>query len=163
MAPTPISRRAFLAGALAAAAAPAVTGCASLNAYRDRPELAQSRYATIENFSSEPADPAAIDALVEEVARVLGVTLDPARRRVRIVVTTPTRIARLYGSGAAAFPGHSQAVGLYFPGASVLLVPSFERTVLAHELAHYVTDHYLKHVPRGQWERIAHQVERRLA
>jgi hypothetical protein len=159
----PLSRRSFLRGALATLAAPAVVGCASLNAYRSEPTVARSRYATIENYGTAPVDPAEVDGLLEEVARVMKVELRPSTPRARIVVTTPTRIASLYEASGAGFPGHSRAAGLYFPGASLLLVPQVDRQVLGHELAHYLTDHYLKQVPRRDWEAVAHDVERRLA
>jgi hypothetical protein len=41
----------------------------------------------------------------------------------------------------------------------VVAIPYYSRTVLGHELAHYITDHYLKSTPRRSWERIAVMVE----
>ena len=63
-------------------------------------------------------------------------------------------------TGAAPFG--ADAEGLYFPGASLVLVSSYDRTILGHELAHYLTDHYLKQTPRDKWEAVAHMVERKL-
>ena len=50
----------------------------------------------------------------------------------------------------------------YFPGANLVLVPRFDRPLLGHELAHYVTDHYLRDAPRSKWEWIASRVEHQL-
>jgi len=89
------------------------------------------------------------------------VELDPAVPKPRIVVTSPGRIDRLYSSSSVAFSGHARVAALYFPGANLVLIPYFDRTILGHELAHYITDHYLK-TPRPEWEEIAHIVEWKL-
>lgn len=141
-------------------ALPLLVGCASLNAYRPEAELLHGRHATIENFGTARIHPAEVDQLLREVAALLAVTLDPAVPPVRIIVTTPDRIARMHGAGTVA--GHPHAAGLYYPGANLVLVPYFDRALLGHELAHYLTEHYLK-APRAEWEPIAHTVERRLA
>lgn len=149
------------AGTLALVLVPLLAGCASLNAYRRDADLLQGRFTTIENYGTEAVDPAQVDHLLLEVAEILGVTLDPAVPRPRIVVTSPGRIARLYSSASATFPGHPRAVALYFPRASLILVPYFDRTLLGHELAHYLTEHYLE-APRSRWEKIARDVEWKL-
>jgi hypothetical protein len=57
-------------------------------------------------------------------------------------------------------PPHGADVrALYFPRASLVAIPHYSRRVLGHELAHYLTDHYLKSTPRRSWERIARMVE----
>ena len=61
-----------------------------------------------------------------------------------------------------AAPFGADAEGLHFPGASLLLISSYDRTILGHELAHYLTDHYLKQTPRDKWEAVARMVERKL-
>jgi hypothetical protein len=141
-----------------------LAGCASLDTYRDHSVRLQSRFSTIESFGVEPIDPQAVDELLLDVAHLLGVELDPAKPKVRILVTRPSRIAALYGGQAAAAvtPGHVEAVGLYFPQASLVLVPRFDRALLGHELAHYVTHHYLPDTPRSRWEWIAGRVENRI-
>ena len=55
--------------------------------------------------------------------------------------------------------GSTIASAIVVGGANLVLIPYYERTLLGHELAHYLTDHYLKSTPRRQWERIAHKVE----
>ena len=40
-----------------------------------------------------------------------------------------------------------------------MAISHYSRTVLGHELTHYLTDHYLKSTPRRNWERIALMVE----
>lgn len=159
MVPTQIRR---LAG-LALLTAPLLVGCASsLNAYRPQADLVRTPYATIENFGTAAIDPEQVDALLLEVADLLKVTLSPAKPKVRIIVTSPDRIATLYGSAAGTLAGHSsQAEAAYFPGASLILIPAFDRVVLGHELAHYLTEHYLT-VARSQWEPIAYEIERKL-
>lgn len=149
-------------GVLAAAAlVPLATGCAGVS-YRAEPTTSATRYATIENFSDEPIAPEQVDGLLEEVAGILKVALDPSKPKVRILVVSPTRIADLYRSVAATAVHGARAAALYFPGASLILVPHYDRMLLGHELAHYLTDHYLKSVPRRDWEKIAHHVEDRL-
>jgi hypothetical protein len=147
---------------LAALAALALTaGCAGVG-YRDTATITQTRYATVENFGDQPITAEQVDGLLEEVAEILNVTLDARVPKVRIIVTTPTRIADLYRATTAVLAHGSYARALYFPGASLVMVSSYDRATLGHELAHYVTDHYLKSTPRGRWERVAHSVEDRL-
>jgi hypothetical protein len=56
--------------------------------------------------------------------------------------------------------GHgTDARALYFAGANLVVIPYYSRTILGHELAHYLTDQYLKATPRRNWERIAQMVE----
>jgi Zn-dependent protease with chaperone function len=141
--------------------APLIVGCAGVS-YRERAEVSQTRYASLENFSDEAISAEQIDGLLEEVAALLDVTLSPEKPKVRIMVTTPTRIADVYRSMSTVAPHGADAVALYFPGASLVLISSYDRRILGHELAHYVTDHYLKSAPRSRWERIAYDVEDRL-
>jgi hypothetical protein len=140
---------------------PVLTGCGSLNAYRTESVLLQSRFTTIENYAISEIDPREVDDLLLQVAEILGVQLDPTIPKPRIVVTTSSRIASLYSSASVAFPGHVRAAALYFPGANLVMIPHFDRIILGHELAHYITDHYLK-APRPEWEEIAHRVEWKL-
>lgn len=147
--------------ALALGSIPFLTGCATVN-YRTEPVVAQSQYANIENFSEEQISPEQIDGLLAEVAQILSVSLDPAKPKARIIVTTPSRIAELYRATTVVVPHGADAAGLYFPGASLVMVSSFDRTILGHELAHYLTDHYLKQTPKDRWEHIAEMVERKL-
>ena len=153
--------RASPAGLLVLVGLPILAGCASLNAYRAESVLIHSRFTTIENYANSGIDPEQVDQLLLQVAEILGVRLNPAVPKPRIVVTDPDRIARFYTIESAAFPGHVRAAALYFPGTSLILIPYFDRTYLGHELAHYFSDHYLK-TPRAEWEEIAHAVERRL-
>ncbi len=141
--------------------APLIVGCAGIN-YREQAEVSQTRYASLENFSDEAISAEQVDGLLEEVAGLLDVTLSPDKPRVRIMVTTPSRIASVYRSVSAIAPHGADAVALYFPGASLVLISSYDRRILGHELAHYLTDHYLKSTPRNRWERIAYDVEDRL-
>jgi hypothetical protein len=146
---------------LAAIAVLLATGCTGI-AYRERSVLAETRYATIENFSDREIPAEQVDALLEEVASLLGVRIHPGTPRVRIMVTSPGRVAELYRRAVTVAAHGADAVALYFPGASLILVSEFDRATLGHELAHYLTDHYLKGTPRGEWERLARTVEDRL-
>ena len=139
---------------------PVVLGCAdgSLN-YRDRSTLTQSWYATIENFCDDEITADQVDGLVEEVADVLQVTLDPKVPKVRIMVMPSSRISELFHQVRAIAPHGADARALYWPGANLVVVPYFSRLILGHELAHYLTDQYLKSTPRRSWEHIAIMVE----
>ncbi len=156
-----ILRSLSLTGLLSLLALPLLAGCGSLNAYRSESVLLRSRFTIIENYGTTETDPREVDRLLLQVAEILGVQLNPTVPKPRIVVTNPNRITSLYGSTSVAFPGHRRVAALYFPGASLIMIPYFDRTILGHELAHYVTDHYLK-VPRAEWEEIAHAVEWKL-
>jgi hypothetical protein len=138
-----------------------LVGCAGVS-YRDQATTSPTRYGTIENFSDEAITAEQVDGLLDEVAAILKVTLDPGKPKVRIMVTTPGRIADLYRRVAAVAPHGSDAMALYLPGASLVMISSYDRTILGHELAHYLTDHYLKTAPRKDWEKIAHMVEDKL-
>ena len=149
----------------------ALIGCATKNTYRLNlePVVTQSQFAIIRNFGTADIDPSKVDALLGEVADMLGVALDPSVRKLRIVVTTPENIAGLAlavnstpsGNVSAMSPGR-YVEALYLPKASVAVIPYFERVILGHELAHYVTDHYLTQTPLAQWEAIADRVEHKL-
>jgi hypothetical protein len=138
-----------------------LVGCAGVT-YRDQATTSQTRYANVENFGDKVITAEEIDGLLEEVADILKVTLEPGEPRVRIMVTSPSRIADLYRHVTVVAAHGADAVGLYFPGASLVLIPSYDRTILGHELAHYLTDHYIKSTPRKDWEKIAYMVEDRL-
>lgn len=135
--------------------------CASIR-YHSEPVVSESRYTMIENFSTEVITPEQVDDLLAEIAQILGVQLDAARPKARIIVTTPSRITELYRATTVVAPHGADAAGLYFPGASLVMVSTFDRRILGHELAHYLTDHYLKQIPRDSWEAVAGVVERRL-
>jgi hypothetical protein len=135
-----------------------VVGCAGV-AYREQSSLVHARYATVENFGDEAITADQVDGLLEEVAQILHVTLSPAVPRVRILVTSPTRIGDLYRQMVMVAPHGSHARALYVPRANLVLIPYYERSILGHELAHYLTDHYLKSTPRHDWERVAYSVE----
>ncbi len=141
---------------------PLSVACTSLHAYRTESVLLHSTFTVIENYSTSEIHPAEVDLLLLQVAQILGVKLDENITNPRIVVASPDRIEDLYASQVAGhvatFPTNTRAIGLYFPGASVVMIPYFDRIILGHELAHYVTDHYLK-VSRDRWEEIAHEVE----
>lgn len=141
---------------------PLLAGCGALNAYRTESVLLHSRHTVIENFAVSEIDPREVDQLLLQVAQILEVRLEPTVPKPRIMVTSPDRISRFYGAGSAAFSGHTRVAALYFPGANLVLIPYFDRTILGHELAHYLTDHYLKNTPRDRWEDIAHSVEWKL-
>jgi hypothetical protein len=138
-----------------------LVGCAGVS-YRDQATTSQTRYANVENFGDEVITAEEIDGLLEEVADILKVTLEPGKPKVRIMVTSPGRIADLYRKVATVAPHGSDAVALYLPGASLVMISSYDRIILGHELAHYLTDHYLKSTPRKDWEKIAYMVEDRL-
>ena len=150
---------------------PTLIGCATKNTYRLdlAPVVTQSEFAIIQNFGTADIDPSKVDALLAEVADMLGVTLDHSVRKVRIVVTAPDNITGLAlainstpsGKVSAMSPGR-YVEALYLPKASVAMIPYFDRGILGHELAHYVTDHYLTQTPLAQWEHIADRVEQKL-
>jgi hypothetical protein len=153
--------RALRVLALTLCAAPLLIGCASVS-YRTEPLVSHSRFTTIENFSTDAITPEQVDGLLAEVAQILNVRLDPTKPKARIIVTTPSRIAELYRATTVVVAHGADAEGLYFSGASLVMVSYFDRTILGHELAHYLTDHYLKQIPRDDWERVAAMVERKL-
>ena len=103
-----------------------------------------------------------MDGLLEEVADILNVTLDLTKPKVRIVVRAPIEIRTLYRRTMTIAPGGAEAQALYFAGATLVIIPRYDRTVLGHELAHYLTDQYLKGTPRRKWEQIARMVEDKL-
>jgi Zn-dependent protease with chaperone function len=121
--------------------------------------LSHTRYAAVENFGDEQITTEQVDALLEEVAAILDVALLPSTPKVRIMVMSPGRIADLYRQVVTVAPHGADARALYLPGANVVAISHYSRTVLGHELAHYLTDHYLKSTPRRNWERIALMVE----
>ena len=137
---------------------PAVVGCADVG-YRDRSTLVHARYATVENFRDEQITAEQVDGLLEEVAEILNVTLSPSTPKVRVMVMPADRIADLYRQVVTVAPHGADARALYLPGANLVAIPYYSRTILGHELAHYLTDHYLKSTPRWGWERIARMVE----
>jgi hypothetical protein len=139
---------------------PVVLGCADGGlSYRDRSTLTQSWYATIENFCDEDITADQVDGLLEEVADVLHVTLDPRVPKVRVMVMPSNRISELYHQTVTVAPHGADARAIYWPGANLVVVPYFSRMILGHELAHYLTDQYLKSTPRRNWEHIAMMVE----
>jgi hypothetical protein len=127
--------------------------------YRERSTVTRTWYATIENFCDEEITADQVDGLVEEVADILHVTLDPKAPKVRVMVMPSSRISDLYRQVTTVAPHGADARALYWPGANLVVVPYFSRTVLGHELAHYLTDQYLKSTPRRRWEHIAMMVE----
>jgi hypothetical protein len=135
-----------------------VAGCADVH-YRDRATLSHTRYAVIENFGDEDITAEQVDGLLEEVAQLLHVTLSPGQPKVRIMVMPASRIADLYQQIVTVVSHGSRVRAIYLPGANVVAIPYYSRSILGHELAHYLTDHYLKSTPRRSWERIALQVE----
>ena len=136
---------------------PIIVGCAGVN-YREQSTLTHTYYATVENFGDEEITALQVDGLLEEVAEILDITLDPAKPRVRIVVRSPNYIQAIAESVAIAGYG-SKTRALYLTGANLVVIPYYSRTLLGHELAHYLTDHYLKSTPRRNWEGIARKVE----
>jgi hypothetical protein len=137
---------------------PVVLGCADVN-YKERSAVSQTRYATVENFGSEDITAEQVDSLLEEVAQILDVTMIPSAPKVRIMVMPSTRIADLYRQIMTVTPHGADARALYLPGVNVVAVPRYSRAILGHELAHYVTEHYLPFIPRSRWERVALMVE----
>jgi hypothetical protein len=137
---------------------PVVLGCADVT-YQERSALSHTRYAAIENFGDEEITAEQVDSLLEEVAAILDVTLRPSTPRVRIMVVPPGRIADLYRQIVTVTPHGADARALYLPGANVVAISHYSRTILGHELAHYLTEHYLQSTARQEWERIALMVE----
>ena len=86
---------------------PVVLGCADGGPnYHDRSTLSRSWYATIENFGDEEITADQVDGLVEEVADVLHVTLDPRAPKARIMVMSSSRISELYRQIRTVPPHH---------------------------------------------------------
>jgi hypothetical protein len=137
---------------------PVVLGCADVN-YRERSALSHSRFATVENFGDENISAEQIDDLLEEVAEILNVTLSANKPKVRVMVMSSGRIADLFRQVVTAAPHGADARAFYLPGASLIAIPHYSRSVLGHEMAHYLTEHYLQSTPRHSWERIALMVE----
>jgi hypothetical protein len=137
---------------------PVVAGCAGVG-YRDQSTLSHTRYATIENYGDEEMTAEQVDGLLEEVAEILDVTLRPGTPKIRIMVRSLGDIA-LLARRTGVVAGHGTECGaLYFPGANLVVIPYYSRTMLGHEMAHYLTDHYFPSTPRRHWERIAQRVE----
>ena len=134
------------------------------NAYRLTldPVVTHGQFAIIQNFGAAEIVAAQVDSLLAEVADLLGVALDPSVRKVRIVVTAPDIITALFSSMASTARGNARAEALYVPKTSLVLIPYFDRLILGHELAHYVTEHYLGRTPLAEWEAIAEKVEWKL-
>jgi hypothetical protein len=153
-------RRSLRILALLAVVPGVLVGCAGAD-YRERSTLSYTCYATIENFSDNEITAHQVDGLLEEVAEILAVALDPAKPRVRIVVR-PSNYIQAMSEGVAASGYGSKVQALYVDGADLVVIPYYSRTILGHELAHYLTDHYLKSTPRSRWERIARTVEHAL-
>jgi hypothetical protein len=59
---------------------PLLVSCAGVS-YRDQATATQTRYAMVENFGDEEITAEQVDGLLEEVATILKVTLDPPSRR----------------------------------------------------------------------------------
>src|SRR5262245_10017615 len=137
---------------------PLVVGCAEVS-YRERSTVAHTRYAIVQDYGDEQVTAGRIDSLLEEVADLLDVTLDPKVPKLRVMVMPASRIAELYRRIQTVAPHGADARAFYLPRASVIAIPYYGRTILGHELAHYVTDHYLKSTPRQSWERIALRIE----
>jgi hypothetical protein len=137
---------------------PLIAGCAGVG-YREYSTITHTRYATIENFGDQEIAAELVDGLLEEVADLLEVALSPDKPKVRIMVTSPAHVGDLYRRAVTVTLHGAGARALYFPGASLVVIPHYERRILGHELAHYLTDHYLKSTPRRSWERIAYMVE----
>ena len=135
-----------------------VAGCAGVD-YRERSTVTHTRYATVENYGDQLITALQVDDLLEEVAQILKVTLDLDVPKVRIIVMPAARIADLHRKVVTVALHGADARALYFPGANLVAIPYYSRTILGHELAHYLTDHYLKSTPRRSWERIALEVE----
>jgi hypothetical protein len=155
-------RRSGIFGILAALAFLPLVGCAGVE-YRQESTVSYTRYATVENFGDITMTAEQVDGLIEEVAGLLNVTLDPRKPKVRIMVVSPSRISEVYRQLVTVTAHGSDVAALYLPGAGVVMVPSFERSLVGHELAHYMTDQYLKSTPKSQWERIALRVESQIA
>jgi hypothetical protein len=139
-------------------ALPVIVGCAGVG-YREQSTLSHTRYATIENYGDEEITAEQVDGLLEEVAEILDVRLRPGTPKVRIMVRSLGDIALLSRRTGNAASHGTECGALYFAGANLVVIPYYSRTILGHELAHYVTDHYLKATPRRHWERIAQKVE----
>jgi hypothetical protein len=137
---------------------PVIVGCAGVE-YRERSTLIHTRYATVENFGDGEITAEQIDGLLEEVAAILQVSLLPDVPKVRVMVMPAGRISELYRRVGEVASHGTDARALYLPGANLVAVPQYSRTLLGHELAHYLTDHYLRSTPRRSWERIAVKVE----
>ena len=139
-------------------ALPVIAGCAGAG-YREHSTLTHTRYAAIENFGDEEITAEQVDGLLEEVAEILAVELRPGTPKARIMVKSLGDIA-LLSRRTGGVAGHGTECGaLYFAGANLVVIPYYSRTILGHELAHYLTDHYLKSAPPRHWERIAQEVE----
>src|SRR5262245_44169298 len=98
---------------------PFLASCAGVS-YRDQATATQTRYATVENFGDEEITAEQVDGLLEEVAAILEVTLDPTKPKVRIMVTSPSRIAELYRRVVTVAPHGADALAFYLPGASLV-------------------------------------------
>ena len=105
---------------LTAVAVLLASGCVGV-AYRERATVAETRYATLENFSDREIDAEQVDGLLEEVAGLLHLRLEPGKPRVRIIVTSPARVAEVYRRAVTVAAHGADAVALYFPGANLVL------------------------------------------
>ena len=75
-----------------------------------------------------------IDDLLEERSPgSSNVTLSPSKPKVRVMVMSAARIADLYRQVVTVAPHGADARALYLPGANVVAIPYYSRTVLGHE------------------------------
>jgi hypothetical protein len=141
---------------------PTLEGCAGRTLYLPTPAVQDGRYVTIINFSDRAISPDEADDIFLLVARLMNVTLSRSRPRPHIHIVSPTQIQREYlRFYPYARTGEGIAVALYLPALQRVLLPYFDRTILAHELAHYFVSEYFW-VPRSQWEEIAEDVATKL-
>ena len=135
-----------------------VQSCLGSMRYLSIPRVQTAVHADIWNFSDRAIDPDAVDELYLEVARLMAITPDSSKPCPQVLVVSPDQIHQEYlRLRPSAMTQDGIALALYIAPNDQILIPRFDRTLLAHELVHYFTFHYLS-VARSQWEAIADRV-----
>jgi len=130
-------------------------GCLASIRYRSRPWVQTGIHADIVNFSDAWIEPSEIDKLYLEVARLMNVAPDRSKPRLQVSIVRPGQIHLEYlRYRPSAKVQNEVAIALYIPHEGKILIPHFDRTLLAHELAHYFAFQYIS-APRSRWEAIA--------
>ncbi len=133
-------------------------GCIANIQYRSSPTVQRGDYNEIFNFSDSAIDHKIVDELYLKVANVMNVTPDKSKPRPKVQVVSPAEIHNEYLRLWPSAKYRSDiALALYIPHENKILIPYFDRKLLAHELAHYFTFHYMS-VSRSKWEEIADKV-----
>jgi hypothetical protein len=135
-----------------------VQGCVYGTHYLATPKVRTGAYVDIWNFSDNEINPDDVDQLYVKVAHLMGISPEGSPHRLQVLVVSLARINQMHVTFRALAKTQDRiATALYIPSRDQILISHFDRTLLAHELAHYFTFHYLP-APRFIWEEIADEI-----